>query len=68
MSWRKNGRFGSAWLTYVQRLPAAAPRIMLGDFSLFRISLATVRYVGGFAQAGTIPLDRLASAAGERDT
>ena len=55
--------FETAWRSYLDRLPDAAPRVMLGDFSLFRITFTTVRYVGGFAQAGTIPLERLSAAA-----
>lgn len=57
--------FEGLWRTYLDRLPEAAPRIMLADFSLFRIAITTVRYVGGFAQAGTIPVDRLQAAAGD---
>ena len=55
--------FEDVWRVYLDRLPDAAPRIALADFSLFRIALSTVRYVGGFAQAGTIPLPRLSAAA-----
>ncbi|MBT8194214.1 MAG: pyridoxamine 5'-phosphate oxidase family protein [Acidimicrobiia bacterium] len=62
---RTDAEFEAAWRIYLDRLPDAAPRIMLADFSLFRIVLTTVRYVGGFAQAGTIPLDRLSAAAGD---
>ena len=57
--------FDTVWRTYVGRFPDAAPRIALGDFSLFRVVIGEVRYVGGFAQAGTIPVGRLAAAAGE---
>ena len=55
--------FEDVWRTYVARLPDAAPRIVLGDFSLFRVVVATAHYVGGFAQAGTIPVERLSAAA-----
>ena len=57
--------FVSVWHTYVSRLPDAAPRLALGDFSLFRIAIRQARYVGGFARAGTIPVERLAAAARE---
>ena len=60
---RTDPNFETAWRTYLDRLPDAAPRIMLADFSLVRITLTTVRFVGGFAQAGTIPVDRLTAAA-----
>jgi putative heme iron utilization protein len=64
---RTDPGFEEAWRIYLDRLPSAAPRIMLADFSLFRVELTSVRYVGGFAQAGTIPLDRLSAAAGDRE-
>ena len=54
--------FDTAWRTYVGRFPDAAPRIALGDFSLFRVIIHEARYVGGFAQAGTIPVGRLSEA------
>ena len=55
--------FEGVWRTYVSRLPDAAPRIALGDFSLFRVVVGEARYVGGFAQAGTIPSEQLSAAA-----
>ena len=55
--------FEDVWQTYVARLPDAAPRIALGDFALFRLVFDEARYVGGFAQAGTIPAERLSAAA-----
>lgn len=54
--------FSALWQEYVSRLPDAAPRLALGDFSLFRIAISDARYVGGFARAGTIPVERLADA------
>ncbi len=54
--------FDEVWRTYIARLPDAAPRIVLRDFSLFRIVVEEARYVGGFAQAGTIPPARLSAA------
>lgn len=60
--------FGDHWQVYLSRLPDAAPRLALGDFSLFRIVIHEARYVGGFARAGTIPVERLAAAAGELES
>ena len=60
---RTTQEFEDVWQTYVARLPDAAPRIVLGDFWLFRVVVREARYVGGFAQAGTIPADRLWAAA-----
>ena len=57
--------FERVWQVYLSRLPDAAPRLGLGDFSLFRVVIGEVRYVGGFARAGIIPVGRLAAAAGE---
>jgi len=36
---------------YLARLPDAAPRFDFGDFSLFRLHVERVRFVGGFARA-----------------
>ena len=55
--------FDAVWQTYIARLPDAAPRIVLGDFWLFRVRILQARYVGGFAQAGTISAERLSAAA-----
>lgn len=55
--------FGDLWQLYVGRLPEAAPRLGLGDFILFRVVVEEARYVGGFASARTIPINRLAEAA-----
>ena len=60
---RSSPEFPDVWQTYVEQLPAAAPRIVLGDFLLIRIVVSEVRYVGGFAQAHTIPVERLSAAA-----
>jgi putative heme iron utilization protein len=62
---RSAPEFEEVWRTYVARLPHAAPRIVLGDFSLFRVAVASAHYVGGFAQAGTIPVERLSLAGRE---
>lgn len=55
--------FDAVWQTYVDRLPDAAPRIVLGDFWLVRVLISEARYVGGFAKAGTISAKALSSAA-----
>jgi putative heme iron utilization protein len=60
---RNSPEFADVWQMYIEQLPAAAPRIVLGDFLLIRIVVSEVRYVGGFAQAHTIPAGRLSSAA-----
>lgn len=60
---RTSIEFGRLWQTYIARLPEASPRLALGDFSLFRVAVGEVRYVGGFAQAGTISAGRLVRAA-----
>jgi len=57
--------FTSSWGFYVARFPEAAPRLGLGDFSLFRVAIHEARYVGGFARATTISPERLSSARAE---
>jgi heme iron utilization protein len=53
-------RFTSARAAYVARFPDMAGLFELGDFSLFTIRPAAMRFVGGFAQATTISSDRIA--------
>jgi len=65
---RTSPEFEGVWQSYVDRLPEAAPRIVLGDFSLFQIAVDEAHYVGGFAQASTIPVRRLSAAALEFET
>jgi putative heme iron utilization protein len=60
---RTAAEFQDYWEMYVGRLPEAAPRLGLGDFVLFRIVVDEARYVGGFAQTRTIPINRLSEAA-----
>jgi heme iron utilization protein len=43
--------YGEAKACYLTRLPNAAPRFDFSDFSLFRLRVEKVRYVGGFARA-----------------
>ncbi|MDF1597116.1 MAG: pyridoxamine 5'-phosphate oxidase family protein [Acidimicrobiia bacterium] len=59
---RADPAFTRAWSIYVERLPTAAPRLQLGDFTLFRLIPEDVRYVGGFAAARTIRGDALRAA------
>jgi putative heme iron utilization protein len=61
---RSSPEFAAAWERYVTRFPAAAPRVVLRDFELFRMRVETARYVGGFAEAHTFDGDRLRAAAG----
>jgi putative heme iron utilization protein len=60
---RSADEFADLWQLYLERLPDAAPRLALGDFALFKFAVEEARYVGGFAQARTIPISRLAEAA-----
>ena len=62
---RRDPGFPAAWEAYVAHLPDAAPRLALTDFSLFRVTVEEVRYVGGFARAGTITAEQLAAAMAE---
>ena len=64
---RTSPEFDAVWQTYIDRLPDAAPRIVLGDFWLFRIVVSEVRYVGGFARAGTVTATQLSAAAHDSD-
>jgi putative heme iron utilization protein len=62
---RSDPEFSGAWGTYVAHLPEAAARLALTDFSLFRVNVDEARYVGGFARAGTVPVESLRAAAAE---
>ena len=64
---RTDPAFPGAWQIYAERLPAATPRLQLGDFTLFRLTLEEARYVGGFGSARTIRGDALRAAAVELD-
>lgn len=59
---RDSEDFAAAWEVYASRFPAAAGRLALADFSLFRLSPTAARYVGGFARAAPVSPDRLAAA------
>jgi len=60
---RDDPDFAAAWRTYVGRFPAAAPRLGLGDFNLYRLTPDEARYIGGFGGARTIKGDALREAA-----
>ena len=60
---RSEPTFAAAWEIYVERFPAAAPRLQLGDFTLFRLVPEEARYIGGFGSARTIRGDALRQAA-----
>lgn len=51
---RDSAEYGAARERYLQRLPAAARLFDFPDFLLFRLDVASARFVGGFAQARTL--------------
>lgn len=51
---RDSEEFSTARAAYVYRLPESEPLFGFGDFMLFRLQPAEVRYVGGFARAYTL--------------
>ena len=64
---RNHPTFPEVWHTYVSRFPAAASRLQLGDFTLFRLAPEEVRYVGGFGAARTLHGTVLTTAARSLD-
>ncbi len=60
---RDDPEFEAAWHIYVGRLPAAASRLGLGDFTLYRLTPNEARFIGGFGGARTIKGDALRQAA-----
>jgi len=48
--------------TYLKRFPDSAPMFDFADFSLFAITPRSLRWVGGFAAAQTLPPEVLAQA------
>ncbi len=60
---RGSSGFDEAWSVYVARFPAAAPRLGLADFDLFRLAVDEARYVGGFARAASVAPEELRTAA-----
>jgi len=49
---------------YLARFPTSSTMFELADFSLFAIRPRSIRFVGGFAQAGTLTPERLAEVLG----
>lgn len=64
---RTDPTFSTAWAVYSERFPTAAPRLQLGDFTLFRMVPEEARYVGGFGAARTVRGDALRTAAADLD-
>jgi putative heme iron utilization protein len=48
--------------TYLKRFPDSSPMFDFADFSLFAITPASLRWIGGFAAAQTLPPEFLAQA------
>jgi len=59
---RGSGRYAEARALYLQRFPEAVDTFALGDFSLFAIRPASVRFIGGFAQAVSLTPELFAHA------
>ncbi|MCC6132977.1 MAG: pyridoxamine 5'-phosphate oxidase family protein [Acidobacteria bacterium] len=55
--------YAAARRLYITRLPGAAERFELGDFILFRFTIETARYVGGFGRAARMTGEQLKAAA-----
>jgi hypothetical protein len=55
-------RYAAAKALYLQRFPHAADIFALPDFSLFAIRPASVRFIGGFAQAVSLTAELFARA------
>jgi len=55
-------RWGGARDAYLSRFPHAARILELPDFSLFVIRPVSIRLIGGFAQAVTLPAEAFATA------
>lgn len=52
----------AAAAAYLERFPHAAPMLQLGDFAFFTVVPESARWVGGFAQARTLPAEAIAEA------
>jgi putative heme iron utilization protein len=48
--------------TYLKRFPDSSPMFDFADFSLFAITPTSLRWIGGFAAAQTLPPEALAQA------
>lgn len=57
-----SAHYGAARSLYLQRFPHAADIFALPDFSLFAIRPASVRFIGGFAQAVSLTPELFARA------
>jgi putative heme iron utilization protein len=57
-----SARHAAAKVLYLQRFPQAADIFALPDFSLFAIRPASVRFIGGFAQAVSLTPELFARA------
>lgn len=51
--------YAAARAAYLARFPDSAPMFGFSDFSLFRITPKSARFVGGFAQAASVTAERL---------
>ena len=56
---RDDPQYAAAQACYLARLPSAERLFGFGDFVLLRLSIATARYVGGFARAHNVSGERL---------
>jgi len=55
---------GEARALYLARFPDSEPMFGFGDFSLFIVTLRTVRFVGGFGRAHTLNAEQFAALMG----
>jgi hypothetical protein len=58
----QSARYAAARALYLQRFPEAVDTFALADFSLFAIRPASVRFIGGFAQAVSLTPEQFARA------
>lgn len=56
-----DAQYAAARNAYLARFPQSEPMFGFADFSLFVIAPRSVRFVGGFAQAGSITADDYAA-------
>lgn len=61
---RDEDQFSTAQALYLQRLPSAKPLFDFADFLLLEFSIASARFVGGFAQAHSYSREELQTAWG----
>jgi putative heme iron utilization protein len=60
---RDSPQFNDAAARLIQRFPAAAMTLQLGDFNLYELTLGRGRYVEGFARAFNVSAETLAEIA-----